>query len=194
MAGYHKYKNFDSGEYPFFVTTTVVGFTPLFNTVARRSFVTACLLYDLHYYQAKLGAFVVMDHHLHFICKPPDGRTCSWLLNRFKSNCAKCLLPLLCERELALLNNSRRATDGFLWKRSFRSFALSQDLHYNQKLNYIHNNPVRSRACSTPEEYAWSSARFFTRGMWSEESGLGPIDEIAREFAPVPPMQEWKSR
>lgn len=30
-----------------------------------------------------------------------------------------------------------------------------------QKLNYIHNNPVKAGLCKYPEEYKYSSARFY---------------------------------
>ena len=32
---------------------------------------------------------------------------------------------------------------------------------YQQKLNYIHNNPVKAGLCELPEEYKYSSAKFY---------------------------------
>jgi hypothetical protein len=32
---------------------------------------------------------------------------------------------------------------------------------YQQKLEYIHNNPVKAGLCLLPEEYKYSSAKFY---------------------------------
>jgi hypothetical protein len=36
-----------------------------------------------------------------------------------------------------------------------------------QKLEYIHNNPVAEKwaMCKLPEDYRWSSARFYLKGV-----------------------------
>ena len=39
-----------------------------------------------------------------------------------------------------------------------------------QKMEYIHYNPVEAGLCSYPEEYKYSSAKFYETGV--EEFGL----------------------
>jgi putative transposase len=36
---------------------------------------------------------------------------------------------------------------------------------FEQKLNYIHFNPVKAGLCSFPEEYYYSSANFYHSGI-----------------------------
>ena len=38
----------------------------------------------------------------------------------------------------------------------------------SQKIDYMHHNPVRANLCKFPEEYKYSSARFYTlnEGEW----------------------------
>lgn len=50
------------------------------------------------------------------------------------------------------------------WKRNALSVDLFTDAVFRQKLDYIHRNPVKAGICETPEEYPWSSARFYETG------------------------------
>ena len=52
-----------------------------------------------------------------------------------------------------------------IWKRRPFSFELFTDDVFNQKLDYIHYNPVSAGLCVLPEEYIYSSARFYFDGM-----------------------------
>jgi putative transposase len=36
---------------------------------------------------------------------------------------------------------------------------------FKQKLEYIHNNPVKARLCKYPEQYYYSSAKFYHSGV-----------------------------
>ena len=51
------------------------------------------------------------------------------------------------------------------WKRRPLSIELRTDKVYQQKLQYIHWNPVRAGLCKLPEEYFFSSARFYQTGV-----------------------------
>ncbi len=52
------------------------------------------------------------------------------------------------------------------WKRNPLSIDLWSRPVFLQKLNYMHNNPVRSpwNFCKYPEEYKYSSAAFYENG------------------------------
>ena len=41
---------------------------------------------------------------------------------------------------------------------------LLNESMFKQKLEYIHYNPVRAGLCNLPEEYYYSSARFYIDG------------------------------
>ena len=46
------------------------------------------------------------------------------------------------------------------WQRDALNIELFTSGVLNQKINYIHNNPVRASFCKWPEEYHYSSALF----------------------------------
>lgn len=47
-----------------------------------------------------------------------------------------------------------------------------------QKVNYIHNNPVKDGLVGQPEEYLYSSARIWQRKPLETEPLMMDIDEI----------------
>jgi putative transposase len=52
-----------------------------------------------------------------------------------------------------------------IWKREPLSIELITPSVFNQKLEYIHSNPVRAELCINPEEYYYSSAKFYYDGI-----------------------------
>ena len=53
--------------------------------------------------------------------------------------------------------NQRRGADGELWQPRFFDRALRTVKEYNEKVEYIHLNPVRAGLVSRPEDWRWSS-------------------------------------
>ena len=51
-----------------------------------------------------------------------------------------------------------------LWERNPCSKALWTPPVYQQKLQYIHYNPVKKGLCKNPEDYHYSSALFYETG------------------------------
>lgn len=51
-----------------------------------------------------------------------------------------------------------------LWKREPLSIELRSASVFDQKLNYIHYNPVKAGLCVNPEDYYYSSAKFYHDG------------------------------
>ena len=51
------------------------------------------------------------------------------------------------------------------WQRNALSTELRSKHVFDQKLNYIHQNPVKAGLCSLPEQYHYSSAAFYQTGV-----------------------------
>ena len=52
-----------------------------------------------------------------------------------------------------------------VWKRESLSVELFTEKIFMQKLNYIHQNPVAAGLVTNPEEYKYSSAKFYELGI-----------------------------
>lgn len=111
-----------------------------------------------------------MPSHLHMICRVEGKYTLSEVLRDFKKYTSKAIVAQVEEE-----SESRRewmlalfAKAGELLK-SIKDFKFWQDgnqakeIYGNdfleQKLDYIHNNPVEEMIVSKPEDYLFSSAR-----------------------------------
>jgi hypothetical protein len=63
--------------------------------------------------------------------------------------------------------NQRRGTEGELWQARFFDRALRSVEEYNEKVEYIHLNPVRAGLVSRREDWRWSSYNEYA-GMSAE--------------------------
>jgi putative transposase len=114
-------------------------------------------------------SFVIMPNHIHVIweMKEPNGKEMAHAsFNKFTSHM---LLKDLRLNHPAVLpyfkvNDSERSYR--FWQRDPLAVLMDSKLKIEQKINYIHNNPLQERwnLASRPEEYKWSSAEFYESG------------------------------
>ena len=54
-----------------------------------------------------------------------------------------------------------------IWKRKSLSIPIDNNLIFEQKLNYIHENPLQAKwqLVDKPEDYFYSSALFYATGI-----------------------------
>ncbi|PYT01873.1 MAG: hypothetical protein DMF63_03290 [Acidobacteria bacterium] len=105
--------------------------------------------------EARLICFVVMPDHFHLIVNPRDGDIQTWIAE-LKSLSAKRLVQ-------ANANGFFRKPDGEneVWQESFKSLALWSGWLIWQKINYIHQNPLRANLVKSAVNYRWSSFKSF---------------------------------
>ena len=114
-----------------------------------------------------LNAFVIMNNHIHLIWQfmfgfPPSGVQASFMkytAQQLKRSLIKSDISMLAEFQV----NKYDRTYQF-WKREPLSVELRTHEVFIQKLEYIHYNPVRAGLCVNPEDYHYSSARFYYDG------------------------------
>ena len=68
--------------------------------------------------------------------------------------------------------NSNNQTYQF-WRQDNQPIEITSNKFYNQKMKYIHYNPVQEGFCFKPEDYPYSSALWY-----KEKKGLLAMDEI----------------
>lgn len=115
-----------------------------------------------------MHAFVLMPNHIHLIWRikqdhKPENVQRDFL--RFTGQQIKFLLqkndPVFLER----FRVDAKDRQYQLWERNPYSTALWSYSVYLIKLQYIHNNPVKKGFCNKPEDYFYSSARFYKTGI-----------------------------
>lgn len=181
QARQRHYINFGQPGECVFVTTTCLDFVHAFAEPIARDLMALSLIEDHRRYGAKLNAFVIMPHHIHFLTKLPDSRSASSFVARVKANSSNRLLKLLDQDVLRQFDQQRGLNRRTFWQRSFRSIALSESKSFWRKVGYIHNNPVRAGMFDFPTDYRWSSASAWEAGLWNDERGLD-LAAISRQF------------
>ena len=104
-----------------------------------RAFNRARALHPFH-----LTAWVFLPDHWHCICAPVYPVTISLVMKSVKQS------------SMSAVNQSRGA-EGELWQPRFFDRALRTVKEYNEKVEYIHLNPVRAGLVSRQEDWRWSS-------------------------------------
>jgi putative transposase len=159
-----------------FVTTTVLDFVPVFADPGVADLAVKELFAAHETESAPLHSFVVMRHHIHFLCQLPDHLDVSAFVRRVKSKMARSIRPLLSPKREAGFDQQRGLNDRVFWQRSFRCFGISSVEVFRQKVTYVHWNPVKAEVCGAPEEYRWSSACIWHAGLWDEVKGVSLAD------------------
>jgi putative transposase len=137
------------------------------------------LLDSIRYCQKEKGlilhAWCLMSNHVHLVVSAKNHDT-SDILRDFKKFTSKQIIKAITEhqgesRKHWMLNifreageqNSRNTTYQF-WRQDNHPIQLITAPFINQKLEYIHNNPVAAGIVDKAEEYLNSSARDYYNG------------------------------
>ncbi len=166
-----KYKT-ESGKL-YYATVTVVGWIDVFT---RKEYVNE-LINNLKYCQENKGlelyAYVIMSNHFHIIARC-NNQPLNYLLGSLKSNTSKKLIKQIDENSkesrkewlLYMFNyfgkgNSQNEEYQF-WQKGNHPIELWSEEAIKQKINYLHNNPVKQGIVARPEDYLYSSANAFS--------------------------------
>lgn len=156
-----------------FVTTTTLGYTPVFRSPGEKEHLIALLAEACRLHGALLHAYCVMDHHLHLVIRAPTHMTMSKFMQSFKRHSTASFLRRVSSKDRCRLQLASKDNHGF-WMRSFRGIPIRSEKVMRACVRYIHLNPVRAGLCDDPCDYQWSSARLFEEFMWTEDEGVLP--------------------
>lgn len=173
-----KYR-FGNNEIPHFITMTTIEWIDLFNRHTYKQILIDNLKFCISNKSLNVHAFVIMSNHAHFIVSANDSNTLlSSIIKDYKRYSAKVIYETLEEdrsesrRQWLLWMMNKKGKDSSsnenfkLWQHENHPIELSTNKMITQKLNYIHQNPVKAQICYNPEDYIYSSASAYA-GMES---------------------------
>ena len=152
----------------YFVTFTIVDWVDVFTRAAYRD----TIIENLNFYHNQRGlrtyGYVVMTNHVHAILQQPEGNL-SATIRDFKKMTARQIINLAktepeSRRDWMLhrfeWNAAKRAnvSDHQVWIHNSHSEEILKYWFFQQKLDYIHMNPVRAGWVNKPEDWRYSSA------------------------------------
>ncbi len=160
MSRKYKFKN---PEGVYFVSFSVLNWVD----ALTRSEYKDILVYNLAYCQLHKGldifAWCVMSNHVHLIIRAQEGYTLEGILRDYKKFTSKEIIraikenPVESRREWLL--EQFKTKDGFtFWQGDNHPIELWSNEVIDQKLSYIHQNPVEEGLVFKAEDYRYSSA------------------------------------
>ena len=164
--GRNRYKIY-SEETPYFVTTSIVNWVPLLSNEQYCKIILDAILFLQDRRGISLFAYVIMRDHIHCIA---SGQDLGEKLRLFKSYTARQILDVLKAQKdrnvLKIFNteNDNGRNEYQLWQEGFYPKQLLGDDMMLQKIDYIHNNPVRAGYVDRPEDWPYSSIHNYTGG------------------------------
>ncbi len=108
---------------------------------------------------------MIMSNHIHIIWQPHFGFTPSDIQGSFMKHTSKQLKTSLVKNDLTTLETykvNKYDCDYQVWKRNPLSIELRTASVFNQKLNYIHQNPVMAGLCSNQKNFIIHQLAFIT--------------------------------
>jgi putative transposase len=152
-----------------FVTSTIVGWLPVFHSGACCDILAGALDYCRREKGLRLYAWVIMENHFHAVVHVDNLPRVMADLKKFTAG--KLLAQLKAEGRTWLLDllaagkaEHKTRSTWQLWQEGYHPQAIYSDRTMQQKIDYIHANPVRRGWVAVPEHWRYSSAHEWLPG------------------------------
>jgi REP element-mobilizing transposase RayT len=155
-------------EMPHFVTSTVVGWVDVFTRKCYADLILDSLKYCIKEKGLNVHAWVIMSNHIHLIISSNE-KSLPDIMRDFKKYTSYAITKAIAEnngesRRAWMLNLFRFAgkSTGIkeykFWQSDYHPVQLCTNKMIQQRLKYLHENPVRAGIVRRPEDYTYSSA------------------------------------
>lgn len=173
-----RYKIYENDD-THFLTATIKDWIPVFTHPEACQIIIDSLAFCREHNGLQLYAYVIMDNHIHLIARAPGLNN---TIQSFKRHTAKQILTMAKKTGREWLINHfafhtkthKTESEHQVWQEGAHPQLIQGDKMLNQKIDYIHNNPVERGWVDTPEHWRYSSARNY----FLEDHSLIEIDSI----------------
>jgi len=152
-----------------FLTLQVVLWADIFTRKKHRDIVIDSLKFCQKEKGLEIYAYVIMSNHVHFLCRAINENLSDVIRDMKRHTSKKIVEAILAGDEsrkdwllmifrFAARKHSRN-NEYQLWTHENHAIEVFSNKFIKQKVEYIHNNPVRAGIVENPEDYLYSSAR-----------------------------------
>lgn len=170
-----------SRGYAYYLTLTIEEWIDVFSRPVYKHIIVDSLNYCIANKGLEVYCWCLMSNHLHLIACASEDENLSDILRDFKKFTSKALIEAIKEtpesRRDWMLNlfwyagkNNKKIKNFKVWQNGNDAQEIHTTAFLDEKMNYIHNNPVKAELVANPEDYLYSSARDY-----SGEKGLVEI-------------------
>ena len=137
-------KHIKLAGYAYFITTRLADKLIVF----KDEHCCLLLLKDLDFYRRELHyqlyGYVIMPDHFHCIIQADPGVDIADIMNKIKGHSSFVL-------------NKYLGRTGKLWQKGYHDHAIRNGKDFEEKVNYIHRNPIRAGLVDNMGDYKFSS-------------------------------------
>ena len=155
---------------PYFITMTIESWIPIFNNPNILNIAIASIIHCQSEKGLEIYAYCIMPSHIHMVCRATKESLLSYIIRDFKKFTSKKITKYLNDnadtRNLHILavfssqRNKKKSDQNYsVWQEGFQPIELTSNYFIDQKINYIHANPVTAGFVKRPQDYKLSSAR-----------------------------------
>lgn len=152
-----------------FLTFTIVDWVDLFSRKIYRDLLIDSFNFCCKEKHLLIFGYVIMSNHVHLIATANGEIPLSDIIRDFKKYTAKKVLEIILlepesRREWLLhrfaynASQHQRNSNYQIWTHENHAIEIYSKAFFEQKLHYIHQNPVRAGYVAFPEHYCYSSA------------------------------------
>jgi REP element-mobilizing transposase RayT len=153
-----------------FITTTVIAWTDVFTNPVYKHIIVDAIRFCQENRGLLIYSWGLMTNHIHLIAGTNAGVAINDLMRDFKKYTSRTISNEIRigkdNRKNWMLNMFRFVGDCHsndinykFWKDDYDCFELNTPEVFDQKMNLIHNNPVKEEIVEEPHHYLYSSAR-----------------------------------
>ncbi|MCF8427339.1 MAG: transposase [Bacteroidia bacterium] len=165
----------------YFLTSTVVDWVDVFTRPIYRYIIIDSLKHCINEKGLELYAWVIMSNHIHLVAASKKGFNLSSTIRDFKKYTSKQIINSISaeneSRKEWMMNRFEHAgrydnkiKNYKFWQDGNEAKSIYSFEFLKQKIDYIHNNPVKAEMVEFSEQYKFSSAMDYAGGR-----GLLPI-------------------
>ncbi|HEU5457979.1 MAG TPA: transposase [Terracidiphilus sp.] len=142
-------QRFHHSEQAHFITFSCWHHRPNFADPATRPVFEVALERIRRAFLLRVYGYVVMPDHVHLLLSEPGRETLAVAIKSLKQGVSR-----------RLIGDAPR-----FWQKRYYDFNVHNQQKFQEKLRYIHRNPVRKDLCARPEDWEWSSFRHYATGQ-----------------------------
>ena len=162
-------KNKIDAEHAYYVTLTVVDWVDIFTRPVYKHIIVDSLQHCIDNKGLEINAWVLMSNHLHMVASSKSDLLLSDILRDMKKFTSKKIVATIEEvpesRVEWMLYRfgyagkfDNKIKEYKFWQEGNEPKEIQTFPFLQQKVDYIHNNPVRAELVSEPHHYLYSSA------------------------------------
>lgn len=159
-----------------FLTFQVIDWVDIFSRKNYRDIILESFEFCRKEKELLINGYVIMSNHVHTIMQSKIGDLSNTIASIKKYTGLKIIRSIdvdtesrrdwMLKRFEFAARSNRRSEDHQFWTHENHPEEIISEWFFRQKLNYIHNNPVKAGIVELPEHYLYSSARNYA-GLYS---------------------------